>query len=145
MTDPTTPAQVDLDELQIQLDAAVVTLLEYSTEYDAAVQNLAAPVGAQAAANALAEGTASLIAEVRAHREKASAGWVACSERMPRSFQPVWFYATGMVRKGEYRTSGQFWITSAGFAWDGGEVTHWAPRLLEPQRPDPPAVKEPTP
>jgi hypothetical protein len=75
LADPTT--RVDLDELGLQLDAAVVTLLEYSTEYDSAVQGLAAPVGAQAAANTLAEGTAALLVELRAHREReASGGWL---------------------------------------------------------------------
>jgi hypothetical protein len=125
MTDPTTPARVDLDELRRIADRSRCIDADQWAYSD--LHSHLKPSVLDA-----------LLAELRAHREReASGGWIAVSERMPESTERVWFYAADMVRKGEFGRIGQ-WITSAGFAWDRGEVTHWMHRPLEPQRPAPP-------
>jgi hypothetical protein len=61
---------------------------------------------------------------------------------MPEDTERIWLFcaaAVGNVLRGEYR-SGQFY-TSEMFAWDGGEVTHWMHRPVEPYRPAPPEEK----
>jgi len=92
-------------------------------------------VGFHAAASPSAVLT--LIAELRALRAQAQdGGWIRCSERMPENTERIWFYGNGRVMKGEYREP--HFCTSAGFAWDGPELTHWMHRDLEPRRPSPP-------
>ena len=76
------------------------------------------------------------ISELREARRSQQSTWVKCSERMPEDTERVWFFANERVLKGEFQ--GDKFYTSAGFGWNGPEVTHWVHRPLEPARPSPP-------
>jgi len=130
VTDPTTPAQVDLLE---SAEAALETLCDLMPTWRIKSQNARGRVAIKAIRDALAE--------LRAHR------WIPCSERMPEperrvtvfglrheDEEPVAFEAFHMpnfaiTHRWQFR-GGQYCHESA--------VTHWMPL------PAPPAVKEPT-
>jgi hypothetical protein len=138
--DLTTPARVDLDELERELLTGIAAA-------ESAGDNA---VFAEAIIVANRQVLA-LIAELRAHREReASGGWVACSERIPEPRQyvifqhPSWENSVGL---GPYDPENQFrpWtdLTDVDMCGDANhmsdyEVSHWMPL------PAPPAVKEPT-
>lgn len=90
-------------------------------------------------AHLLCEGTLpQLLAEIREHRvREANGGWVATSERIPDSPQPVWCVRHGVVFKAWGLGNGAF-ITRDGEYWR--DVSHWMPRYVEPT-PKPPETE----
>ncbi len=151
MTDPTTPAQVDLDELEALAKAATpepvpldphpcsircwrqgesfeVKPGEPCPECSDTGYRATDEASFRAAMNPAV--ALALIAEVRAHR------WIPCSKRMPKL--GVYVLATD----GEIVSEARYVCT----CWEDGneddvqldELTHWMPL------PAPPAVKEPT-
>ncbi|HYQ47118.1 MAG TPA: DUF551 domain-containing protein [Polyangiaceae bacterium] len=155
MTNPTTPTQVELDELEATVKAGTpgpwhremielgpggpMTLGVGAQTAPICIVNgiVESPLGNRnvAAIVAMRNSIEALIAEVRAHR------WIPCSERMPEPLVRVLVAVDSETHIGCWESSA-WWSPTAG-DYDGrvpvGEVTHWMPL------PAPPAVKEPTP
>ncbi len=79
-------------------------------------------------------------AELIALREAEAGQWVACSERMPESGEPIYFVLKTRLHVFTGALVGDgVWSSESGY--HSAQVTHWMPRFVQSPPPAPPGAK----